>query len=166
MSAGPTGRASSASGTRAVRYAALAIAVPFLLLVLAFVVMPFLDHSEARLDAVGPIAPAPGIERGGLVFAGTAGVWEVKGRVAVDAGRRVHLAFDLAAPNGQPAPATLVPGLLLDLADREIEPLRLEVSRTGPGAYASGAPVPFGGRWRLRIEFPDITGVFVFDVAD
>ena len=148
------------------RTAAIVIAGLFLLLILAFMVMPFLKHDEARLNAIGPVPAGPGYERGGVVFSGTAGTWEVRGRMAVDAQRRVHFAFDLVSPNGQPAPAMLQPKLALDMPERPGEPLRPAVSHEGPGSYAAMMPLPADGQWRLRIELPDIAAVFLFNVAD
>lgn len=148
------------------RIAAIVIAGAFLLLIVAFMAMPFLKHDEARLNAIGPVAPGPGYERGGVVFSGTASTWEVKGRMAVDAQRRVHFAFDLISPTGQPAPASLQPRLALDMPDRDLPPLRPQVSREGAGSYAATSPLPVDGQWRLRIELPEIAAVLLFNVTE
>ena len=137
----------------------------FFLLVAGFVTMVFFIQDEARLNAVGPIAAAPGAEQGGLVFHGTANIWEVRGRMTVDAERSARFAIDLIGPTGQPAPPSLDFRLLLAPPDENAAQLALNHSRTGPGSYlAQSGPLPTTGRWTLRIELPEITGVFGFDI--
>lgn len=157
---------SRTSGARGVRLVAVSIGTLFLLLVVSFMLMVFFVQDEARLNAVGPIASAPGAERGGLVFRGTANIWDVRGRMTLDADQRVRFALDLIGPAGQPAPASLDFALALDMPAHDMEALRPAVSRTGPGSYVAAAPLPHAGQWRLRIELPEITGVFLFDVDD
>lgn len=147
------------------RIAALAIAGAFLLLILAFVTMAFIDRDEARLDPIGPVAPGAGAERGGVVFSGAAGTWELRGQVAIDGQRRVHVAFDLVSPTGQPAPASLVPTVAFDRPDSETAPLSAIASREAPGSYVATASLPTDGQWRLRIGLPDIAAVLLFDVT-
>ncbi len=158
------GAAASEKAARSVRFTALAIAVPFLLLVIAFVVMAFIVRDEARLNPVGPVMPAPGAERGGLVFKGTANVWEVNGRMAIDAERRAHVSFNVRGPAGQPPSPDFPAQVALDMPEHTMEALRPTTSWVGPGAYVATAALPMDGRWRLRIEFPEITGVFLIDV--
>jgi hypothetical protein len=161
----PVARERSRAGNGG-RIAAVVIAGFFLLLILAFMVMPFLKHDEARLNAIGPVAAGPGFERGGVMFSGTAGTWEVRGQMVVDAQRRVHFAFDLLSAAGQPAPATLLPKLALDRPERDTPALHPQVSREGPGSYAAMMPLPADGAWRLRIELPKIAAVFLFTVSE
>lgn len=151
---------------RGVRRVAIAVGTLFLLLVSGFLAMVFFVHEEARLSAVGPIAPGPGAERGGLVFRGTANIWEVRGRMTLDAQRQVRFGLELIGPTGQPAPASLDFRIELDMPDHDMTPLRPGVVRTGPGAYAASTALPHPGQWRLRIELPEITGVFLFDVDE
>jgi hypothetical protein len=148
------------------RIAALAIGGAFLLLILAFVTMAFIVRDEARLNPIGPVAPGAGSERGGVVFSGAAGTWELRGQVAIDAQRSVHVAFDLVSPTGQPAPASLVPTIAFEQPDRETTPLTATASREAPGSYVATAPLPADGQWRLRIGLPEIAAVLVFDVAE
>lgn len=169
MTSDRTGRAAQApakgeDGGRGVRVVAVAIAAVFFLLIGSFILMVFFIQDEARLNAVGPIAPAPGLERGGLVFAGTANIWEVRGRMTIDERRHVRFAFDLVGPAGVPAPDTLAFDVALDMPEHDMPPLQLAVTRTGAGSYVAGAPLPRTGQWRLNIILPEITGVFVFDV--
>lgn len=149
---------------RGVRIVAIAMASVFFLLIGAFTLMVFFVHDEARLNAVGPIAPGPGQERGGLVFTGTANIWEVRGRMTLDARRHVRFDFDLIGPTSIPAPDTLEVGVAVDMPAHDIPPMPLPLVRTGPGSYAAGAPLPEPGQWRLLITLPEITGVFIFDV--
>ena len=150
-----------------VRLVALLVAAAFFLLVGAFVTMVFFVQDEARLNAVGPIAAGPGAERGGLVFHGTANIWEVRGRMVIDAERRVRFGFDLIGPTGQPAPTSLEFRLELDkVAHDDRPPMPLVHRLTGPGSYIASAELPSAGRWQLRMVFPEITGVFDFDADD
>lgn len=158
-------RRQAAEGNGA-RIAALAIAGAFLLLILAFVTMAFIDRDEARLNPIGPVATGAGSERGGVVFAGAAGTWELRGQVGIDAQRNVRVAFDLVSPTGQPAPASLVPTIAFDRPDSEMTPLAATASREAPGSYVATAPLPADGQWRLRIGLPEIAAVLVFDVAE
>lgn len=152
------------NGARGVRVVAISLAAGFFLLIGAFVLMVFFVQDEARLNAVGPIAPAPGQERGGLVFAGTANIWEIRGRMTLDDTRQVRFDFDLTGPTGIPAPDTLEIAATLDMPEHDMAPIRVPIARGGSGAFATGAALPQPGKWRLRIELPEITGVFVFDV--
>ena len=173
MSHSPDTRPSSSKNTPSegaisqARMVALLLAGAFLLLVSAFGAMVFFVQDEARLNAVGPIAAGPGAERGGLVFRGTANIWDVRGRMVIDAERNVHFAFDLVGPTAQPAPASLPFHLELDKVERDdLPPMRISHRLTGLGSYAASAALPSAGRWRLRMVFEGITGVFEFDVDE
>ncbi len=124
--------------------------------------MVFFVQDETRLNAVGPIAAAPGAERGGLIFRGTANIWEVRGRMVIDAQGNARFAFDLVGPTGQPAPSSLDFHVELEIADGSQAPVRLPHRLTGIGSYMTSAQLPSPGPWRLRIVFPEITGVFEF----
>ena len=113
----PAGATDATSAARGARVLVGIIGGGFLLLIAAFVGMIFFVHHEARLNAVGPIAAAPGAERGGVVFHGTANIWEVRGRLTQDAARQANFAIDLIGPTGQPAPADLALRLALEHAD-------------------------------------------------
>jgi hypothetical protein len=160
----PSEDVSRPDNTRGVRVVAVVVGMGFLLLVLAFVMMVFFVHDEARLNAVGPIAPSPGAERGGLVFTGTANVWEVRGRMTLNDERQVRFDVDLVGPTAQPAPDTLDVRFALDMPEHDMEALRPQLRRAGPGGYVATAALPHPGQWRLQIELPEITGVFLFDV--
>ena len=164
LSFGRSGLACRQAGNA--RIVAIVIAIPFLLLIAAFMVMPFLNHSETRLNAIGPVSPAAGFERGGVRFSGAAATWEVKGQAVLDAQRRMYFAFDLIGPNGQPAPGSLAPQVVFESPETVSAPLRPAVSRHGPGAYSADEVLPVAGRWLLRIELPDIAATLTFDVTD
>lgn len=149
-----------------VRVIAATVGGLFLVLILGFVAMVFFVQDEARLNAVGPIAPAPGAERGGLVFRGTANIWEVRGRMTADAQRNVRFVFDLVGPTGQPAPASLELRLSVDMPEHDMAARALPLTRTGVGSYVATAGALQPGRWRLRMDFPEIDGIFLFDVDD
>jgi len=152
----------ASSATRKVRLVALIMAGTFFILIGAFVAMVFFVHDEARLNADGPIAAAPGAERGGLHFRGTANIWEVRGRMVIDAQGMAHFAFDLISPTGQPAPTSLDFHVELERGDRSQPPARIPLRLTGVGSYMTSAQLSSPGPWRLRIVFPEITGVFEF----
>jgi len=161
----PNRQGSSDADSQA-RLVALLVAGAFFLIVGTFVAMVFFAHDEARLNAVGPIAAAPGAERGGMVFRGTANIWEVHGRMVIDAERRVRFWVDLVAPNGQPAPRSLDFHLELDKLGRsDVPKIRLAHQLTAPGSYVASAALPSEGLWRLRIVFEEISGVFEFESA-
>jgi hypothetical protein len=162
--AAPDGASDNAA--RRIRFVALAIGSAFLLLALAFVMMVVFIQDEARLQAVGPISAEPGAERGGVVFRGTVNIWEVSGRMTVDARRQVRFVFDLRGPTGQPAPASLDLAVALDMPAHEMSALRPALMPSGPGSFTAAATLPMRGQWRLRMEFPELTGVFLFDVDE
>lgn len=161
-----TPRPSTAPATEARQARLLAIVVGgvFLALVIGFVSMVFFVRDETRLNAVGPIAAAPGAEQGGMVFHGTVNVWEVRGRMTVDAEREARFALDLRGPTSQPAPPTLQFDLSLDQPGTERPPIPLRHASAGPGSWVASAPLPEPGRWRLRLALPEISGVFEFEV--
>ncbi|NMG01628.1 AAA family ATPase, partial [Azoarcus taiwanensis] len=54
--------------------------------------------------------------------------------------------------------------LELDKVERDdVPPMRLTHQVTGPGSYIASADLPSEGRWRLRMVFEEITGVFEFE---
>jgi len=161
-----TPQPAAAAGTEArqARLLALVVGGVFLALVIGFVSMVFFVRDETRLNAVGPIAAAPGAEQGGMVFLGTVNVWEVRGRMTVDAARVARFALELRGPTSQPAPPTLQFDLSLDKPGAGLAPLALRHENVGPGSWVASAPLPAPGRWRLRLALPEITGVFEFEV--
>lgn len=158
----PQSNQPSDSATSKVRFVALAVAAAFFLLIGGFVAMVFFVQDEARLNAVGPIAAGPGAERGGLVFRGTANIWEVRGRMIVDAQGQATFAFDLVGPTGQPAPTSLEFHVELEKVSGGQPTVRLPHRLTGIGSYTTSALLSSPGPWRLRLVFPEITGVFEF----
>lgn len=156
----------SAPAVRQARTIAVVFGALFLLLILGFASMVFFVQNEARLNAIGPIAATPGAERGGLVFHGTANIWEVRGRMTLDARRQVRFEFDLVSPTGQAAPAGLDLRLMLDMPDRDNSTIAVAASHSLQGSRVATAILPEAGRWRLRMVFPEITGVFEFDVDE
>jgi len=149
---------------RGVRRAVIAVGALFLLLVGGFLTMVFFLQGDARLNAVGPIAPGPGAERGGQVFRGTVNVWEVEGHMTLDAARQVRFSLQLVGPTGHPAPAWLNFHIELDMPGRYMPPLRSGVVRTGPGTFVASTALPYPGQWRMRIKLPELAGAFLFDV--
>lgn len=160
----PDRQASAASEARGARVLVGIIGGGFLLLIAAFVGMIFFVHGEARLNAIGPIAAAPGAERGGVIFHGTANIWEVRGRLVQDAARQASIAIDLIGPTGQPAPADLAVRLGLEHADGTGAPQALEHRLVGPGSLVAITAPLETGRWRLRITLPEIEAVQEFRV--
>lgn len=146
------------------RMLALGVGAGFLLLVGAFLIVPFLTPDQTRLTAVAPITPAPGLEWGGHAFAGTVGSWDVTGRVTIDARRQARIAIDVTRAGGEPAPVARPLQFALEMPEHAMEVLRPTVARAGAGSYLAQSPLPMAGRWRLHLEFPEGTGLFDFDV--
>ncbi len=150
--------------SRIARMLALGVGAGFLLLIGAFLAVPFLTPDQTRLNAVAPITPAPGLERGGHAFAGTVGSWDVTGEVTIDAGRQARIAIDVTRPGGEPVPATLPVRFALDMPEHAMAVLRPTVARAGAGFYVAQFRLPMAGRWRLHLEFPEESGLFDFEV--
>lgn len=148
---------------RATRILAIVLAAAFLLLIVAFMAMPFISQNDIRLNAVGPIARATGAERGGLVFHGTANIWEVRGQMTQDAADGVTFGFNLIGPTGQPPPPDLALGLSLERPEGDRPGMPLTVRQVGLGAYQTTGTLSESGRWRLRMAFPEVVAVFDFD---
>jgi hypothetical protein len=163
-SAGPN-RPGSAANAGSTRWIALGLGLAIILLVALFLAIPYLATDETRLNVTAPIAPAPGLERGGWHLAGTVHVWQVSGRLTIDAQRRVQASFDLIGPGGWPPPEGFAPRMVLDMPEHGMEVLRPRLVRVGPGSYVADASLPMDGRWRLSLELPEVTGVFAFDTS-
>ena len=160
----PGSRTAAPPGAPGARWLVGLVGGAFLLLIAAFVSMVFLAQDEVRLNAVGPIAAAPGAERGGVVFHGTANIWEVRGRLTQDAARQANFAIDLVGPTGQPAPADLALRLSLEPADGAGSAQALAHRLVGPGSLVASSTPLETGRWRLRITLPEIEAVQEFRV--
>ena len=78
------------SSARQTRMIVLVIGVLSLALVGGLISMIFFAADEVPVAAVGPVPAGPGAERGGVVFKGTVGLWEINGRQTADASRRVQ----------------------------------------------------------------------------
>ena len=160
----PGSRTAAPPGARGARWLVGLVGGAFLLLIAAFVGMIFLAQDEIRLNAVGPIAAAPGAERGGVVFHGTANIWEVRGRLTQDGARRALLAIDLVGPTSQPAPAGLPLRLELERVDGTGAAVALEHRLVRPGSLVATSAALEPGQWRLRIALPEIEAVQEFSV--
>ena len=160
----PGSRTAAPPGARGARWLVGLVGGAFLLLIAAFVGMIFLAQDEIRLNAVGPIAAAPGAERGGVVFHGTANIWEVRGRLTQDGARRALLAIDLVGPTSQPAPAGLPLRLELERVDGTGAAVALEHRLVRPGSLVANSAPLEPGPWRLRIALPEIEAVQEFSV--
>jgi hypothetical protein len=136
-----------------------------LLLVAALVAIPYLATDETRLTATAPIAPAPGMEFGGWHLTGTVHVWQVSGRLTIDAQRRVQTSLEFIGPGGWPPQEGFAPRMALYMPEHAMDALRPRLIRVGPGSYVADASLPMDGRWHLRLELPEVSGVFAFDVA-
>ena len=158
--AATTGRESG----RAARILAVGVGVGFLILVASFVAIPLLAPDQVTLQTVGPVAPGPGMERGGRAFAGRLHPWEITGEVTVDAERWAQVSFEITPTTGNPAPTGPTARLVLDMPDHAMESLEPALSQKDTGAYHAQARLPMDGRWRLHVLLPEGTGVFDFDV--
>lgn len=148
--------------TRSIRWTVALVAIPFVLLIAAFVAIPFIASDEVPLNPVGPVSPAPGAERGGTVFLGTANVWEVRGNVTQDASGAANFSFTLRGPNGHPPRGPLELTLELDQPDSGRPVVTLPLQNHGAGSYSAKTPVLSAGPWRLRMRFAEVTARFNF----
>lgn len=148
---------------RATRIVAIALAAAFLLLICAFILMAFISQGDIRLNAVGPVSRSTGAERGGLVFHGTANIWEIRGQMTQDAADGVTFAFNLIGPTGQPPPPELPLTLSLEQVDGVQPSQPLALSQTGLGAYHASGKLSAPGQWRLKMVFPEVLAFFDFD---
>ena len=146
------------------RIVAAIFGLTFLVLIGAFVMMAMISRDEVRINAIGPLAKAPGLERGGVRFSGTVHVWEVLGSVGASADLQARVEMQLRGPTGQPPDAGLQLTAAFARPDSDAAPLAVPLRRTGQGAYAGSAPLPADGPWLLRLAVPEVTGVLAFTV--
>lgn len=151
-----------ASGSTTPRIVALVLGLVFLALIAAFVAMALVTRDEVRLNAVGPLGPAPGLERGGVRFTGTIHVWEVIGGIGRDQARTARIDLNLRGPTAQPPEASLALTASLVRPDESATPLQVPLQRSGPGLYIGEAPLIADGAWQLRLSIPEVTGVLNF----
>lgn len=152
------------SSARQTRMIVLVIGVLSLALVGGLISMIFFAADEVPVAAVGPVPAGPGAERGGVVFKGTVGLWEINGRQTADASRRVRFVMELTGPSGQRPPPTLEMRWVLDLPESGLPEIPVAPSRVGAGRYTGIVQLPVDGQWRLRIQTPNVTGRFMFYV--
>ena len=127
-------------------------------------IMPFIAKDEIPLQAVGPVAATPGAAQGGIVFRGTANVWEIRGQMTEDTGRKVRFDFQLMGPTGQPPSDDLPVGLTIEPVDASAPAVALSLQVHGMGRYSSvETSLPSAGRWRLRVMLPEVQALFEFD---
>lgn len=150
--------------TRSARLVALALGLPFFLVLAVLMAMPFMAGDETTLRLDGQMTRQPGAELGGVHFSGTVHQWSVAGTLAVDAERQARLTFQLRGPDGNPprqamrVPVTFVmPGH--DMA------IDLIAEQTGRDSFAVTTPLPMSGSWQMRMTFSEVTGVLAFDVG-
>ncbi|WP_058933128.1 FixH family protein [Thioalkalivibrio nitratireducens] len=143
---------------------ALGVGAGFLLLVGALFVVPFLIPDQTRLNAMAPIAPAPGLEQGGHAFAGTVGSWDVRGQITIDAGRQARIAINVTEAGREPVPAARPLQLALDMPEHAMQVLRPTAAQAGAGSYLAQSRLPMAGLWRLHVELLEGTGLFDFNV--
>ncbi|MCC5794866.1 MAG: hypothetical protein JJT85_09040 [Chromatiales bacterium] len=157
---------SPAASARRARLFAAAAGLSMVGLVGAFVLMTIFIQEEVPLLAAGPVLPSEDFPRGGLVFVGAVNVWEVQGRLLRGEGREVTFALDLTGPTGQPAPTMLDFELSLLRPGYDKVQIPLPHRALGPGRFIASARLPEAGDWQLRLQLPDIAGVFSFEVED
>lgn len=146
------------------RIVALILGLTFFALIGAFVTMAMISRDEVRINAIGPLGKAPGVERGGVRFSGTVHVWEVVGSVGTDSAGQAQLELNLRGPTGQPPDAGLPLSARFVRPDSDATPIAVTLDRVGRGVYTGSAPLPGDGPWQLHIAVPEITGVLNFTV--
>lgn len=146
------------------RIVAAILGVVFFALVGAFVTMAMVSRDEIRMNAIGPLGKAPGVERGGVRFAGTVHVWEISGSIGIDQHGHAHLAADLRGPSAQPPNPDLPLSAVFTRPDSDAEPISASLRRVGRGSYRGSAALPGDGPWLLHLTVPEVTGVLAFTV--
>ena len=152
------------SSARQIRIFVLVLGVLSLALVGGLISMVFFVSDEVTVRAVGPVPPGPGAERGGLVFQGTVGLWQINGQQTANAARQVRFDMQLTGGSGQPPPPNLDMRWVLDLPDSGLPKISVTPSQVGPGRYTGTAQLPADGQWFLRIHTPVVTGRLKFYV--
>ncbi|HLW04299.1 MAG TPA: AAA family ATPase [Azoarcus sp.] len=144
------------------RIIAAILGVIFFALVGAFVMMAMVSRDEVRMNAIGPLGKAPGVERGGVRFAGTLHVWEVSGSIGIDQHGHAHLSADFRGPSAQPPNPDFPLSAAFIRPDSDAEPIPAAMRRVGRGSYRGSAALPGDGPWLLRLTVPEVTGVLAF----
>jgi hypothetical protein len=86
--------------TRSARLVALALGLPFLLILAALMAMPFMAGDETTLQVDSSVPSRAGAELGGVRFSGTVHQWSVGGTLVIDTERQARLTFQLRGPDG------------------------------------------------------------------
>ena len=162
----PASQTQSQNSSRQARFIALALGIPIFLLLIALMAMPFLAQEETPLQAVGPVPAEAGSEQGGVRFNGTIHVWDVVGRVALDAQRTAHVSFDLRGPDSHPPSGILDIPIEFQMPEHNMDTIRAQAEPVGVGAYATELDLPMPGTWLMRMEINDEIGVLRLQVDE
>jgi hypothetical protein len=146
------------------RIIAAILGLVFFALIAAFVAMAMISRDEVRINAIGPLGKAPGVERGGVRFSGTVHVWEVVGSVGTDQQGNAQLNLNLRGPNGQPPDGRLELSAAFARPGSDAAHIPVRLQRVGQGVYDGQATLPGDGPWLLRLAVPEVTGVLAFTV--
>ncbi|RDB44590.1 AAA family ATPase [Halomonas sp. DQ26W] len=148
---------------RSARLVALAVGIPFFLMLAVLLAMPFMAGDETTLLVEGPVPTQPGAERGGVRFSGTVHRWSMTGSVVIDAERQAQLFFQLRGPDGNPPQQPMQVPITFVMPDHDMS-LTVTAEQTGRDSFATVAPLPMSGNWQMRVTFSEVTGVLQFDV--
>lgn len=149
--------------TRSARLVALALGIPFFLVLAVLMAMPFMAGDETTLQLDGQVSSQPGAELGGVRFSGTVHQWSVVGTIAVDAERQARLTFQLRGPDGNPPRQAMRVPITFAMPGHDMS-VDLTAEQTGRDSFAVTIPLPMSGSWQMRMTFSEVTGVLAFDV--
>ncbi|MBA2779563.1 FixH family protein [Billgrantia kenyensis] len=149
--------------TRSARLVALALGIPFLLILAVLMAMPFMAGDETTLQADGPVPTQAGAELGGVRFSGTVHQWSVAGSVMIDDQREAQLIFQLRGPDGSPPRQAMRVPITFSMPGHDMS-LSVTAEQTGHDRFTATAPLPMSGSWQMHMTFSDVTGVLPFDV--
>ncbi len=149
---------------RSARLVALALGLPFFLVLAVLMAMPFMAGDETTLRVDGQMSSQPGAELGGVHFSGTVHQWSVAGTLAVDAERHARLTFQLRGPDGNPPRQAMRVPVTFVMPGHDMS-INLTAEQTGRDSFAVTTPLPMPGSWQMRMTFSEVTGVLAFDVG-
>ena len=143
---------------------ALALGIPFFLILAVLMAMPFMAGDETTLQVDDHVSIEPGAERGGVRFSGTVHRWSVGGSIVIDAERHAQLSFQLRGPDGSPPRQAMRVPITFVMPGHDMS-LNVTAEQTGSDSFTVTTPLPMSGDWQMRMTFSEVTGVLPFDVT-
>lgn len=128
-----------------------------LLLILVGIVGAFMigasmtPREDAQMAASNSGAPIGAMPKTNQRIRGKLGSWQLEGQLMLTTSAAYELLLHVADVGGQPAPATFLPTVRLDMVDHGMTFGLIRVDVDGPGTYRATGTFEMTGRWRIRI---------------